>query len=105
MPEDPRVREANGQSAVSSTFFGNTPSLGIRARVADRATDLSKVCFDAACSPVTLLQANPDVGLEPRHEFDPPTVVSHVRMVQCAEVPYRLGCINTSSAANRTVSR
>ena len=57
--------------------------------------------FDAVCPPVTLLQANPDVGWEPRHEFDPANVASHVWIVQCAEVPCKLGCINTSSASRR----
>jgi hypothetical protein len=52
--------------------------------------------FDAVRRLVTLLQANPDVGWESRHEFDPPDVVSAVWMVQCVEESCKLGCINTS---------
>ena len=36
--------------------------------------------FGAVCPPVTLLQANPDVGWESRHEFAPPKCRKSIRL-------------------------
>ena len=53
--------------------------------------------------PCPFLQA--DVGLESRHEFDPPNVAPSFWTVQCAEAPCKTGCINTSYVARFQLER